>query len=171
MFESKRHIRIDAEEWVEDPEDGQVDVVVTFPDATKWISNFYTPKCIESMRRDYALKGHCLNGAYWCASSPVIIVDRITRGRIEQVIDELIAKGEFRYVFEYFGSVDDRDFQRSDYPEDFFDSTSQIDPSFVTYHANLLMQMLDQSGEDVRESVLQDILDYYQRKNNLGGVK
>ncbi|GIO63730.1 hypothetical protein [Paenibacillus cineris] len=56
----KRHIRIDAENWIHDPEQAQVDVVVTFPDATRWISNFYTIPCIESMRKDYLTSGECL---------------------------------------------------------------------------------------------------------------
>ena len=90
MIEQRRHISIDAEGWAEDIENAHVDVVVTFPDSTRWISNFYTINCIESMKKDYSKNGSCLNGAYWCASTPVIIVDNISRERIEQVIDELI---------------------------------------------------------------------------------
>jgi len=139
-------------------EDAQVDVVVTFPDSTKWISNFYTIKCIESMRKDYFLNGHCLNGAYWCASSPIIIVDRITRDRIEQVIDELIEKGGFQDLFDYFGAVQEEERIQQEYPENFFDQNAKLDPSFVTYHANQLAQMLDQSSDEVRETVLKDLL-------------
>ncbi|GIO63731.1 hypothetical protein J43TS9_53050 [Paenibacillus cineris] len=60
------------------------------------------------------------NGAYWCASTPVIIVDTINRERIEQVVDDLIEKEGFPYVFEYFGPVEERDIESSDYPPDFF---------------------------------------------------
>ncbi|WP_459953904.1 hypothetical protein [Paenibacillus pini] len=168
MFEKKRHIRIDAEGWAEDLEDAHVDVVVTFPDSTRWISNFYTIKCIESMKKDYLLKGHCLNGAYWCASSPIIIVDNISRDRIEQVIDELIVNEGFRDLFDYFGAVQEEDILRSGYPENFFDKNSKIDPAFVTYHASQLVQMLDQSSEEVRETLLKGILGYFNEAKDFG---
>ncbi|WP_051507139.1 hypothetical protein [Saccharibacillus sacchari] len=168
MFENKRHIRIGTESWLEDLEDAQVDVVVTFPDSTKWISNFYTITCIESMRKDYSLTGHHLNGAYWCASSPIIIVDRISRDRIEQVIDELIENEGFRYLFDYFGAVQEEDLIRHGYPENFFDQNSKLDPSYVTYHASQLAQMLDQSSEEVRETVLKGILGHFKEAKDFG---
>ncbi|MGZ7441338.1 hypothetical protein [Paenibacillus sp. TH7-28] len=158
MFEAKRHIRIGAEEWVEDIEDNHVDVVVTFPDATLWIADFYTIKCIESIRQDYSENGHCLNGAYWC-SNHVIIVDNVSRARIEQVVDELITKNEFQYAFEYFGAVNERDLELTQYPEHFFDGNSKIDPSYVSWHAVQLKQMLDQSSPETREKILKEILE------------
>ncbi|CAM4015298.1 hypothetical protein [Saccharibacillus endophyticus] len=168
MIANKRHIRIGAEEWMEGLEDAQVDVVVTFPNSTKWISNFYTIKCIESMRKDYLMNGHCLKGAYWCASSPIIIVDRISRDRIEQVIDELIETGGFRDLFDYFGAVQEEDIIRHEYPENFFDQSSKLDPSYVTSHASQLAQMLDQSSEEVRETVLKGILGYLKEAKDFG---
>lgn len=77
MIEKKRHIHIASEGWADDPEDAHETVVVTFPDSTRWICDFYTFKCIESMRQGYAKSGGCLQGAYWCPSTPVIIVDNI----------------------------------------------------------------------------------------------
>ncbi|WP_435921407.1 hypothetical protein [Paenibacillus sp. DYY-L-2] len=154
MFTLKRHIRIGAEAWIEDPEDSQVDVVVTFPDSTKWISNFYTIKCIESIREDYRVKGHCLNGAYWCGSSPVIIVDRVSRERIEQVVDELMGNQTFQYLFEYLGAVDERDLTVNSYPEGFFEEDAKIDPSYVAVYAARLDQMLDQSSPELRAKIL-----------------
>ncbi|WP_433752926.1 hypothetical protein [Paenibacillus amylolyticus] len=168
MIANKRHIWIGAEEWMEGLEDAHVDVVVTFPDSTKWISNFYTIKCIESMRKDYLMNGHCLNGAYWCASSPIIIVDRISRDRIEQVIDELIEKGGFRDLFDYFGAVQEEDLIRNEYPENFFEQSSKLDPSYVIYHASQLAQMLDQSSEEVRETVLKGILGDFKEAKDFG---
>lgn len=162
MFEKKRHIRIDSEGWAEDLEDAQVDVVVTFPDSTRWISNFYTIKCIESMRKDYSGSGACLNGAYWCASTPVIIVDNVSRERIEQVVDDLIEDGSFKYVFEYFGAVHERDLEVSGYPEDFFDENSKIDPWYISYHAAQVQQMLDQAKEEVQEKIKKEIFGYSQ---------
>ncbi|WP_145025714.1 hypothetical protein [Paenibacillus sp. Y412MC10] len=157
MIVKKRHIRIGAENWINDPEQAHVDVVVTFPDATRWISNFYTIPCIESMRKDYLTSGACLNGAYWCASTPVIIVDTINRERIEQVVDDLIEKEGFPYVFEYFGPVEERDLESSDYPPDFFDKGSRMDPWYISWHAVRLKQMLDQADVDVRERLKEQL--------------
>lgn len=157
MIEKKRHIRIDSEGWAEDIEDSQVDVVVTFPDSTRWISNFYTIKCIESMRKDYSKSGACLNGAFWCASTPVIIVDNISRKRIEQVVDALIEDGTFMNLFQYFGPVVERDLDVSGYPQDFFEQNSKIDPWYVTWHATQLQQMLNQSNEEIKHKIVRDI--------------
>ncbi|WP_379138789.1 hypothetical protein [Paenibacillus sp. sgz500958] len=158
MFERKRYIHIGAEGWADDVEAAQVDVVVTFPDSTRWISNFYTIKCIESIRKDYLRSGNCLNGAYWCGSSPVVIVDNISRERIEQVIDELIENAGFQYVFEYLGAVQEVDASRYRYPDDFFDLESKIDPSYITYYASRLAQMLEQSSDEVRQTIMNGIL-------------
>lgn len=96
------------------------------------------------MKNDYLDKSTCLNGSFWCASSPVIIVDNIGRPMIEQVIDELIVNGGFQYLFEYFGFVDERDILRLDFPKDFFDKGSTIEPSVVNYNSSKLIQMLTQ---------------------------
>lgn len=157
LIEQRRHIRIDAEDWADDIENAQVDVVVTFPDATMWISNFYTINCIQSIREDYLKNGHCLNGAYWCGSSPVIIVDNISRERIEQVIDELIKEHTFIHVFEYFGAVQERDLVRGNYPVDFFDNESKIDPSVVSLQATQLKLMLDHASDEIKELIMKEV--------------
>ncbi|MDQ0059991.1 hypothetical protein [Paenibacillus harenae] len=157
MIEQRRHIRIDSEDFVEDIENSQVDVVVIFPDSTTWISNFYTIKCIESMRSDYLKNGRCLNGAYWCASSPVIIVDNVSRERIEQVVDELIENKTFEYLFEYFGPVQERDLTRTRFKDDFFNTESKIEPSIVYRQATQLKQMLDQASDEVKTIIMKEV--------------
>lgn len=168
MFEHRKHIRIDAEGWAEDIEDAHVEVVVTFPDSTQWISNFYTIKCIESMRADYLRNGHCLNGAYWCASSPVIVVDNISRERIEQVIDELIGNKSFEYLFEYFGPVQERDLTRTQFNEGFFNSKSKIDPSVIFRHATQLKQMLDHASDEVKASIMKELFGHHIEVKDFG---
>lgn len=163
MFEKKRHVRIAAESWVEDPEDAHVDVVVTFPDATTWIADFYTFKCLESIREDYRVKGYGLDGAYWAASK-VVLVDRVTRERIEQIVDELIEKGTFSYAFEYLGAVDERALQTNGYPADFFDENAKMDPSYVKWFAANLVQMLEQTDKETRTAVLKEMLDIFEEK-------
>lgn len=85
MFPKKRHVTIDSEGRVDNEEDGQVSVVVTFPDRTSWLTHFYTFKCVESIRQNYLSLG---NRPYMCPSNPLILVDIISRARIEAVIDE-----------------------------------------------------------------------------------
>ena len=157
MIERRRHIRIDSENYIEDIKNAQVDVIVTFPDSTMWISNFYTLSCIESMRIDYLKRGRCLNGAYWCASTPVIIVDNVSRERIEQVIDELISNRTFEYVFEYLGPVQERELTRIQFGEDFFSNETKIDQTILFRRATQLKQMLDQSTDEVRTSIMKDV--------------
>ncbi|MBB6690265.1 hypothetical protein H7B90_02515 [Cohnella xylanilytica] len=113
MIDKKRHIHIASEGWADDSEDAHETVVVTFPDSTTWICDFYTFKCIESIRKGYAISGGCLNGAYWCPSTPVIIVDNVSRQRIEQAVDDLIDNKGFDYYFEYFGRVEERHVRNS----------------------------------------------------------
>lgn len=158
MSEKRRHIHIGGEGWADDLEDAHVDVVVTFPDSSCWISDFYTMKCIESMRQDYSEKDQCLKGAYWCASSPSIIVDNVSRERIEQVVDELIERGTFKHLFEYLGSVEEASPHFQDrYPENFFDEEATIDSAIFYYHAVRLVQMLEHASEEVRETVKKDL--------------
>ncbi|MDQ0112450.1 hypothetical protein [Paenibacillus harenae] len=157
MLNKRRIIRIDAEGWAEDVEDAQVNVVVIFPNRTTWISNFYTYKCINSMREDYEARGVCLSGAYWCASSPVILVDSISRERIVQVVDELIDDNTFEYVFDYFGPVQERDLERTFFPDNFFDEGSNIEASFVYQKASLVKEMLDQLDSESRLNIMKDV--------------
>jgi hypothetical protein len=109
------------------------------------------------MRKDYLRNGSCLNGAYWCVSSPVIIVDNISRERIEQVIDELIENKTFYYVFEYFGAVQERDLTRSSFQQDFFNNKTKIEPSVVFRQATQLKQMLDQASEEDKETIMREV--------------
>ncbi|RCX21498.1 hypothetical protein DFP94_102251 [Fontibacillus phaseoli] len=111
----------------------------------------------ESIRQDYREKGHCLNGTYWCGSSPLIIVDRVSRDRIEQVVDELIQDQSFQYVFEYLGAVDERDLAVHQYPEGFFEESAKIDPSYVSLFAAKLYQMLDQCSPELKEKILKEL--------------
>jgi hypothetical protein len=157
MMTTRRIIRIDAEGWAEDEKDAHVDVVVIFPNRTKWICNFYTYKCVDSMREDYIKSASCLSGGYWCASSPVILVDNIGRERIEQVIDELIETHTFEFSFEYFGPIEERDLKRTKIPEDFFDDGSSIELNYVFQKASIVKEMLDQLDLESRLIIMKEV--------------
>lgn len=150
MFSAKRHVQIDNEGWAEFEADAQLFVVVTFPDRTRWACNFYTLTCIQTIRQDHLSS---MDRSYWWASNPLIIVDTINRKHIEEVIDESIANKTFEWLFEYFGPVEEH--RLDEYPKDFFEEHSKIEPSYIVRHASTLSQMLEQAGDELKEQVKQ----------------
>jgi hypothetical protein len=164
MFSKKRHIRIDNEEWVEDDEEAQVSVVVTFPDSSQWLTNVYTLKCIQSIREDYLSSG---NGAYMWSAQPLIIVDRISRQHIEETIDKSIADNSFEFFFEYFGAVEPR--QIKQFPEGFFEKDSTIDQDLIIRQASTLLQMLGHSSDEFKERVKEYL--FGERVEGIGHLK
>lgn len=148
MFPKKRHISFDWEPAIEDERDAQTYVIVTFPDSSQWAANFYTVTCIESIRNNNLSRG---NAEFMWSANPLIIVDKISRTHIEQVIDKSIDENMFDYLFEYFGKVEAR--QRGRYPDGFFDSESTIHPDLILRQANTLYQMLEHTNDEMKESI------------------
>lgn len=117
-----KHIWIEAEEWAEGEwniEDGNLDVIVTFSDRSKWIASFFTYKNIQSLREKNAKTGECMNGAYFW-SSDMVLIDIASKKRIYEVIEYLIENEQFESVFtQYLGVEVEGDHL---YPEGFFKS-------------------------------------------------
>ncbi|MGO4371237.1 DUF4275 family protein [Paenibacillus sp. 2TAB19] len=152
MFSNKRHIEIDGEgwSWIEGDDDANVSVIVTFPDASRWLCHFYTLKNIQSIREDMINRGNCKY--MWPAANPLVIVDTISRRHIEEVVDDSIKDGSFRLLFEYFGAASEYD--RMGLPEGFLAADAKIEsPEIVLRHAGDLHQLLVQSTEEVRRKV------------------
>lgn len=143
MISSTRHIHISPEYSVEDAADGSVYVIVTFPDRSRWASDFYTRRCIESIREDYQRSGVCLGGAYWPAPNYLTVVDHAGRERIEEVVDLYIKDGTFDYSFEYIGQVTERDLENMDVPEGFFNAMEKLEDRFVMRQFAKIEQMLE----------------------------
>ncbi|WP_169087744.1 hypothetical protein [Paenibacillus sp. PL91] len=139
---------MDNDDFVEGDENAQVCVVVTFPDSSRWLTNVYTLTCIQSIREDALSSG---NDAYMWSTRPLIIVDKISRQHIEEMIDKSIADNSFEYFFEYFGGVEPR--QIKQYPEGFFDKESTIDQDLVLQQASTLLQMLGHSSDECKGMV------------------
>lgn len=151
MFSKKRHIYIDGEGqwWTEGEDNANVLVVVTFPDASRWLCHFYTLKNIQSIREDMLRSG---NRKYMWTSNPLVIVDTISRKHIEEVVDESIESGTFELLFEYFGAVTDHN--REQVPAGFLSDGAKIESAeIVSRNAGVLYSMLEQSSESVKQTV------------------
>ena len=95
------YIWIEVEQWDTgewNPIDCHSDVVVSFRQGAEWTATFFTydniPKLVEKNRQS----GECLQGKYFWATN-MILVDAISRERIEEVVKHLIKVGEFESVF------------------------------------------------------------------------
>ena len=94
-------IWIEAEVWdpaTWDPIDANSSVNVTFADGMRWYALFLTYANIAALREKNRRTGECLHGRYFRAES-MILVDEMSRERIEEVIAHLIATGEFTDAF------------------------------------------------------------------------
>lgn len=148
MISRTRHVQISPEGWAEDESDYNLQVIVTFPDSSRWSADFYTFKNIEAIRQDYIQKGACLKGAYWPAPNYLTVVDTIHRKRIEEVVDLYISQGIFDMAFEYIGQVTERDLQVIDYPEGFFNPEEKLDHRYVMRQFAAIDNMLENATSE-----------------------
>ena len=102
MVSSKYKMWIEAEEWAEgewDVNNDNTDVIVEFDSGDRWVASFFTYSNISKLVEKNKITGGRLNGKYFW-SSDMILVDEVSRERIQEVIDYLINKGEFEGEFE-----------------------------------------------------------------------
>jgi len=78
--------------------DDNTDVIVTFDDGAVYVATFFTYENIENLRRKNAETGECLSGKYFWASD-MILIDKVDRESIEQVIADLLREDSFDTVF------------------------------------------------------------------------
>lgn len=78
--------------------DDNTDVRVAFNNGASYVATFFTYENIASLRKKNAATGECLAGKYFWASD-MILIDRIERSSILQVIDALLADGSFESIF------------------------------------------------------------------------
>lgn len=101
MFNNEWKVWIESEEWARGKSDinnDNTDVIVEFDNGTRWIASFFTYSNISKLVEKNRSTGECLSGKYFW-SSDMILVDEISRKRIEEVINHLISKGEFESIF------------------------------------------------------------------------
>ncbi|WP_445711949.1 hypothetical protein [Flavobacterium sp.] len=75
------------------------DVIITFSDDTQFIATFFTYENIEMLRKKNKNTGECLNGKYFWASN-MLLVDKINRKEVEEIVNHLITENEFENTFE-----------------------------------------------------------------------
>ena len=96
--------------WIESEDKGPIiggkletndnsDVIITFTDSSRAIATFFTYKNIEFLRQKNKETGECLNGKFFWASD-MIIVDKINRQEVEEIINHLISEGDLFKIFE-----------------------------------------------------------------------
>ena len=101
MKQSVSQIWIEAEEWADGEwniDDDNSDVIVTLANGEKWIATFFTYKNIMTLKEGHRTTGECLDGIYFWASD-MILIDELTRDKIERVVKELIATENFMTAF------------------------------------------------------------------------
>lgn len=101
MDTRKYTIWIEAEEWAQgewDIHNDNTDVFVEFEDGERWGASFFTYSNINKLVEKNKITGECLNGKYFW-SSDMILIDEVSRKRIEEVIAYLINEGEFNSIF------------------------------------------------------------------------
>jgi hypothetical protein len=92
---------IEAEAWAPgtwDPPDANTDVIATFADGGRWSASFFSYANIASLVAKNRRTGECLHGRYFWASD-MILVDEVSRPRIEEVVAQLLAEGTFHRIF------------------------------------------------------------------------
>ncbi|MGB8344289.1 MAG: hypothetical protein WCD86_05365 [Ktedonobacteraceae bacterium] len=103
MFHEKQSyaVWIEAECWVPGswiPNDANTDVIVTYEDGSRWAATFVSYQNVQTLREKNQKSGESLSGSYFWATS-MILVDEVSRQRVEQVICDLLSIGQFEAAF------------------------------------------------------------------------
>jgi hypothetical protein len=99
----KYSIWIEAEEWAPGewtPTDDNSDVIITFEDGKSWVATFFSYQNISSLTEKNRQQGDCLSGKYFVATD-MILVDEVSRERIEEVVIDLLKENEFQTHFTF----------------------------------------------------------------------
>jgi hypothetical protein len=73
-------------------------VIVTFESGERWVATFFSYQNILSLREKNRATGECLGGKYFSATD-MILVDEVSRERIEEVVAEMLGQKEFATYF------------------------------------------------------------------------
>lgn len=99
----KYAVWIEAESWAPGewtPDDDNSDVIVTCEDGSRRIATFISYKHIRTLTERNRRSGENISGAYlWMRD--MVLIDEVSRQRIEEVINDLISTGDFELVFRY----------------------------------------------------------------------
>ena len=101
MVSDKYSIWIEAEEWADgewDIHNDNTDVVVEFDNKERWVASFFTYSGISKLVEKNKITGECLNGKYFWVSE-MILVDEVSKERIQEIIELFIDEGKFESIF------------------------------------------------------------------------
>lgn len=89
--------------WIEAEEEWNIhndntDVIVEFDIGDRWRASFFTYSNINKLIENNKNTGECLYGKYFWASN-MLLVDEVSRKRIQEVIDHLLDENKFECVF------------------------------------------------------------------------
>jgi len=102
-------IWIEAEEWPPDewnPLTDDTDVTVKLTDGTCWVASFFTYQRIRTIVEESKMSGEFLHGKYFWISD-MILVDEVSRERIEEVVKHLLSEDMFQEVFRRCDGVEE----------------------------------------------------------------
>lgn len=80
------------------PDDISSDAIVTWEDGERWVASFISYKHVQTLTEKYKRTGENCSGAYFWMSE-MILVDQVSRQRIEEVIGDLLRTGDFEAAF------------------------------------------------------------------------
>lgn len=104
-------VQIEAEWWPPEEwnwDNDNTDVFVTFEDKSRWVATFFTYSNIGKLTEKNKRTGECMSGAYFWASD-MVLIDQVSRARIEEVIRYLLQEGEFEGPFTRLPAEDEED--------------------------------------------------------------
>ena len=81
-----------------DPADDNTDVIATLEDGSRWVATFFSYANIWTLAEKNKRTGECLGGRYFWATD-MVLVDEVSRTRIEEVVEHLVAEDEFQPPF------------------------------------------------------------------------
>ena len=98
MIENQFTYRIlGSQSW--DAHDDNIDVEVTLPSGERYAATFFTKNNINTLFKKYTSTGECKSGLYvW--SSNMIIVNKIDKDTIIEIIDDMLKCKEFTAAFQ-----------------------------------------------------------------------
>lgn len=79
------------------PNDDNVDIVVTLSDGRRFSGTFFTLKNVETLMKRWKESGECLNGLYFFTPD-CVIVKKLTQEIVEATVRDMIKN-------EFFGSL------------------------------------------------------------------
>ena len=95
---------IEAECWAPGtwtPDDDNTDVIVTREDGSRWRATFISYQNVQTLTEKNKRTGENLSGAYFWVRD-MILVDKVSRQRIEEVVHDLINGGDFEIIFRQY---------------------------------------------------------------------